>query len=45
MDDDQFEPEDFTVKGQLEAVVSKIVIKVLYIVRAGRPDVRWYIVR
>ena len=39
MDDQQLNPEDFIVKGKLEAVASIIVFKVLCMASIDRPDV------
>ena len=41
MDDHQFTAEDLESKGTLAAVAARIVLKVLYLSRMGRPDTLW----
>ena len=41
IDDHQLDPDDFTTKGTLESVASRIVLKILYTARIGRPDILW----
>ena len=41
IDDHQLLPTDFTIKGTLEKVCSRIVLKILYTSRMGRPDTLW----
>ena len=41
MDDHQFDPQEFITKGHLSHVASRIVLKCLYLARAGRPDLLW----
>ena len=41
IDDHQLAPEDFEKKGSLEPVCARIVLKVLFLARMGRPDLLW----
>ena len=41
IDDHQLDPDDFITKGTLEPVASRIVLKILYTARMGRPDILW----
>ena len=41
IDDHQLSQEDMDTKGTLEKVAARIVLKVLYLARMGRPDVLW----
>jgi hypothetical protein len=41
IDDHQLAPEDFDNKGVLEPVCARIVLKVLFLARMGRPDLLW----
>ena len=41
LDDHQIPPEDFEAKGELAKDAAKIVLKVLYLARVGRPDLYW----
>jgi len=41
IDDHQLAPEDFEQKGSLEPVCARIVLKVLFLARMGRPDLLW----
>jgi len=41
IDDHLLQAEDFITKGQLEESAAKIVLKVLYAARMGRPDIYW----
>ena len=41
IDDHQFPPEDFVTKGILEPIASRVVLKILYIARMGKPDSLW----
>ena len=43
VDDCQLAPEDFKVKGALEAYASSIVLKCLWFARLTRPDLYWTI--
>jgi len=42
-DDHQFAPEDFTTKGELAPVASRIVLKAFYLARMNRLDILWTI--
>ena len=41
MDDHAFGEGDFTSRGELSEVASRIVLKALYVARLGRPDILW----
>ena len=41
LDDHQIAPEDFVSKGKLSSTASRIVMKVLFLARFGRPDLLW----
>ena len=41
IDDHQLPSDDFVTKGTLEAIASRVVLKVLYTARMGRPDTLW----
>ena len=41
IDDHQLAPDDATTKGSLEPIASRVVLKILYTARLGRPDTLW----
>ena len=41
IDDHQLQATDSTTKGSLEPIASRVVLKILYTARLGRPDTLW----
>ena len=41
IDDHQLQAADSTTKGSLEPIASRVVLKILYTARLGRPDTLW----
>ena len=41
IDDHQLQASDATTKGSLEPIASRVVLKILYTARMGRPDTLW----
>ena len=41
LDDHQLQASDSTTKGTLEPIASRVVLKILYPARLGRPDTLW----
>ena len=45
LDDHQFKKEELESVGELSEVCSQIVLKSLYLVRFGRPDILWSVIK
>ena len=43
LDDHQLSSENTATKGALEPIASRVVLKILYIARMGRPDILWLV--
>ena len=41
VDDHMLTPDDFEVRGELQSIAARIVLKILFLARRVRPDTCW----